>query len=159
MKIEYYHDSKYGNGAAAAEEFKQQMSAKGASVNIHAVKDTDANHIPPADLYVFSSPARMGSPTLTVTSFLKKLELLEGAKYAIFNTEAAPVPDKKTGKMPTTDERDKRQRVIHKMNAILQGKGLSLVAEGRVYVSGMKGPLEEGWQKKVAAFADKITIS
>jgi hypothetical protein len=23
-------------------------------------------------------------------------------------------------------------------------------------VAGMKGPLEEGWQKKVAAFADQI---
>ena len=46
--------------------------------------------------------------------------------------------------------------MIPKMNAILQGKGLSRMAEGKVYVTGVKGPLEEGWQKKVAAFADSI---
>ncbi len=157
MKIEYYHDSKYGNGAAAAEEFKYQMAAKGASVNIHAVKDSDAKQLPPADLYVFSSPARLGSPTSSVTSFLEELDLPEGTKYAIFTTESAPAPDKKTGKVPTDEELSKRQRVIARMNSILQGKGLSKVAEGKVHVIGIKGPLEEGWKKKVAAFADSIS--
>ena len=157
MKIEYYHDSKYGNGAAVAEEFKRHMSAKGSSVNIHAVKDTDAKQIPPADLYVFSYPARMGSPTSTVKSFLETIDLPKGTKYAVFTTAAAPVPDKKTGKMPTDEERSKKQRVIPKVNAILEGKGLSPVAEGTIYVNGVKGPLEEGWQKKVVSFADSIT--
>jgi len=30
------------------------------------------------------------------------------------------------------------------------------VAEGNVFVTGMKGPLEEGWQKKVETFAAQI---
>jgi hypothetical protein len=30
------------------------------------------------------------------------------------------------------------------------------VAEGAVWVTGIKGPLEEGWQRKVAAFADQV---
>ena len=60
--------------------------------------------------------------------------------------------------MPTEEERAKYQRVIPKMNGILQGKGLSKVAEGKVYVTGMKGPLEEGWQKKVEAFAAGIPV-
>jgi len=42
------------------------------------------------------------------------------------------------------------------MNEILQGKGLVKVAEGKVLVTGMKGPLEEGWQRKVEAFAALI---
>jgi len=158
MKIEYYHDSKYGNGVAVAEEFKQQISARGCSVSVHQVKDTKANKLPPADLYLFSSPARLGSPTWRVTRFLKKLNLPKGAKYAILTTEGAPVPDKKTGKMPTEEERGKWQRVIPKMNAILHGKGLSQVAEGKVYVTGMKGPLEEGWKKKVEAFVAGIPV-
>ena len=39
---------------------------------------------------------------------------------------------------------------------MLQAKGLKKVAEGAVFVTGIKGPLEEGWQQKVAAFADEI---
>ncbi len=42
------------------------------------------------------------------------------------------------------------------MNEVLQGKGLVEVAEDKVYVTGIKGPLEEGWQRKVSAFADRI---
>ena len=44
------------------------------------------------------------------------------------------------------------------MNEILQGKGLANVAEDKVMVTGLKGPLEEGWQKKVSAFADRIPV-
>ena len=39
MKIEYFHASKYGNGAKVAEEFSKQMSAKGVTVNIHLLPD------------------------------------------------------------------------------------------------------------------------
>ena len=42
------------------------------------------------------------------------------------------------------------------MNELLQAKGLTKVAEGAVLVTGIKGPLEEGWQTKVTAFADQI---
>jgi menaquinone-dependent protoporphyrinogen IX oxidase len=158
VKIEYYHDSKYGNGAAVAEEFKQQMAAREVAVDIHPIKDAKAKKVPPADLYLFSSPGRMGSPTWRVTRFLKAVKLPKGAKYAVLTTEGAPVPDKKTGRMPTEEERAKYQRIIPKMNAILQGKGLTKVAEGKVYVTGMKGPLEEGWQKKVEVFASQILV-
>jgi multimeric flavodoxin WrbA len=156
MNIEYFHDSKWGNGIAVADEFKKQMAGRKTAVTIHAMKDSNAKKLPGADLYVFSSPGRMGSPTWRVTRFLKGLKLPGGASYAVLTTEGAPVPDKKTGKMPTEEERAKWQRVIPKMNKILEGKGLVKVAEGSVYVTAMKGPLEEGWQKKVEAFAAQI---
>ena len=38
------------------------------------------------------------------------------------------------------------------MNEILQGKDLVRVAEEKVYVTRLKGPLEDGWQEKVNAF-------
>ncbi len=158
MKIEYFHASKYGNGAMVAEEFKKQMAAKEITVNVHHIRDASPKEMPPADLYLFSSPGRMGRPIGHMRRFLKKTRLPAGTKYAVLTTEAAPQPDKKTGRMPTEEERAKWQRVIPIMNEIIQEKGLVKVAEGKILVTGLKGPLEEGWQKKVEAFASQIPI-
>jgi len=158
MTIEYFHASKYGNGAKVAEEFKKLMAAGKIEVNVHHVREARPKEMPPADLYLFSSPGRMGKPIGRVRRFLKKVKLPPGTKYAVLTTEGAPQPDKKTGRMPTEEEQAKWQRVRPIMNEILQGKGLVNVAEGKVLVIGMKGPLEEGWQKKVEAFASQIPI-
>jgi hypothetical protein len=158
MKIEYFHASKYGNGAMAAEEFKKLMAAKEVAVNVHHIRDAGPKEMPPADLYLFSSPGRMGRPIGRMRRFLKKTRLPSGTRYAILTTEAAPQPDKKTGRMPTEEERARWQRVIPIMNEILQGKGLVKVAEVKVLVTGLKGPLEEGWQKKVEDFVSQIPI-
>ena len=158
MKIEYFHASKYGNGAMVAEEFKKQMAAKGVTVNVHHIRDARPKEMPPADLYLFSSPGRMGKPIGGMRRFLKKVKLPSGTKYAILTTEGAPRPDKKTGRMPTEEEQAKWQRVIPIMNEILQEKGLVKVAEGKILVTGLKGPLEEGWQKKVEAFASRFPV-
>ena len=93
MKIEYYHASKYGNGSAVAEEFKRQMSAKGVTINVHHVRDTKPKEIPPADLYVFSSPGRFGKPIGDMKNFLKKANLQPGTKYAAMVTELCPNPN------------------------------------------------------------------
>jgi hypothetical protein len=156
MKIEFVHASKYGNGAKVAAEFERQMAAKGAEVNVHHVREVSAKTLPPADLYVFSSPGRMGRPRGVVRRFLKQLALPPGTPYAILTTEAAPRPDKKTGRMPTEEELAKWQRVRPIMNEILQRKGLVLVAEDKIHVTGLKGPLEEGWQQKVQAFVARL---
>ena len=158
MKIEYFHASKYGNGAKVAEEFQKQLAAKGVTVNVHHVRDAKPKEILPADLYLFSSPGRMGKPIGSMRRFLKKAILPSGTKYAILTTEAAPQPDKKTGRMPTEEGQAKWHRIIPIMNEILQEKGLVKVADGKILVTGLKGPLEEGWQKKVEAFASQIPI-
>jgi len=156
MKIEYFHASKYGNGVMVADEFKKQMAAKGITVDVHHVKEASAKHMPEADLYLFSSPGRMGKPKGKIRRFLKKIKLPSGTKYAILTTEGAPQPDKKTGRVPTEEERAKWQRIIPIMNEILQEKGLVKVAEGKVLVTGIKGPLEEGWQTKVKEFSSRL---
>jgi len=156
MKIEYFHASKFGNGAMVAEEFKQLMSAKGIIVNVHHIRDARPKEITPADLYIFSSPGRIGKPIGGMRKFLKKAQLPSGARYAILTTEGAPQPNKKTGKMPTEEEIARYQRVRPIMNELLQTKGMKKVAEEKVLVTGMKGPLEEGWQKKVEIFAAQI---
>jgi flavodoxin len=158
MKIEYFHASKYGNGAMIAEEFKKRMAAKGVTVSVHHIRDARPKDMPPADLYLFSSPGRMGKPIGGMRRFLKKIQLPSGTKYAILTTEAAPQPDKKSGRMPTEEERAKWQRIRPIMNQILQEKGLVKVAEGKILVTGLKGPLEEVWKKKVEAFASQIPI-
>ena len=139
-----------------AEEFKNQMANRGIIVNIHHVRDAKPKEMPPADLYLFSSPGRMGKPKGNMRRFLKKAKLPTGTKYAILTTEGAPMPDKKTGQMPSEQELAKWHRIIPIMNEILQEKGLVKVAQAKVLVTGMKGPLEDGWQKKVAAFANQI---
>ncbi len=153
MKIELYHASKYGNGAMIAEEFKKVMEGKGVTVNVHHVKDVKPKEVPQADLYVFSSPGRIGKPIGGARKFLKKLQLPAGTRYALLTTEGKPMPDKKTGKMPTEEELARYQRVRPIMNEILSTKGYKKVAEEKIYITLMKGPPEEGWQKKVEAFA------
>ena len=157
MNIEYLHASKYGNGAMVAEEFSQQMAAKGVTVHVRHIRDARPSELPPADLYVFSSPARFGKPIGGMRRFLKKVELPAGTKYAILATEAAPHPDA-AGRVPSEQDLARWTRVRPIMNEILQRKGLAEVAEGRIQVTGVKGPLEDGWQDKVRAFVTRIPI-
>ncbi len=49
--------------------------------------------------------------------------------------------------------------VIPRMNEMLLAKGMKRVADAKVYVTGFKGPLEEGWQGKVEEFAKAILES
>jgi len=156
MKILYLHASVFGNGALVAEELKQHLSEKDVPVEVHHIREMDARRLPRADLYLFSSPGRMGRPIGGMRRFLKKTQLPGGTRYALLTTEGAPRPDKKTGRVPTEEESARWQKVRPTMNDILQGKGLVEVAEDKVYVTGMKGPLEDGWQRKVDGFADRL---
>ncbi len=155
MNIEYYHASRYGNGTKVAEEFKKVMSAKGVNVNLHHIRDIKPKDISPADLYLFSSPGRFGRPIGEMQRFLKKVQLPPGTKYAVMATEFSPQQDNKK-QISAEDETDTYQRVIPVMDELLQNKGLLKVAENKILVSGLKGPLEENWQRKVEAFASAI---
>jgi hypothetical protein len=156
MNIAYYHASKFGNGATVAAEFKKMMATRGITVTVQHIRDANPRDLPKADLYVFSSPGRLGKPKGNARRFLGKVSLEPGTRYAILTTQGAPKPDRKTGKLPTQEEQDRWERVIPIMNDLLQAKGLTKVAEEAVLVTGMKGPLEDGWQQKVEAFAAEI---
>ncbi len=157
MGIEYLHASKFGNGALVAAEFKKLMANNGVGVEVHHIRDVRPTELSPADLYVVSSPGRMGKPIGRMRRFLKKVQLPPGTRYAVLTTELAPKPDKKTGQVPSDEEQAKWQRVIPIMNEILEGKDLVKVAEDKIFVTGLKGPLERGWHKKVEAFVATIT--
>jgi hypothetical protein len=72
-------------------------------------------------------------------------------------TEAASHPDR-AGHVPSEQQLARWTRVRPIMNEILQGKGLVEVAEGKIKVTDVKGPLEEGWRHKVEAFAARIPV-
>jgi hypothetical protein len=158
MKIEYYHASRYGNGATVADEFKQQMSTKGVTVSVQHVREVKPDQIPRADLYVFSSPGRFGKPIGDMDHFLKKAKLPSGSKYAIMVTELCPKPEEVEERIPVDEKAGKCQRVISSINQLLQKKGLVNVAEGKIFVTGMKGPLENNWQKQVEILCAKILV-
>jgi menaquinone-dependent protoporphyrinogen IX oxidase len=157
MHIEYVHASKFGNGALVAEAFRRDMAARGIHVAVHHVNEVKRGTLQPADLYVFSSPGRMGKPISTMRRFLKKVALAPGARYALLTTEMAPKPDKKTGRMPSEEEICRFQRVRPVMHQLLQARGYVAVAEDVVHVTDMKGPLEDGWEHKVDAFAERVS--
>jgi len=159
MRIEIYHASKFGNGAKVAEELRRVLVLKGHEVNVHHIDDAKPKEIPPADFYIFGSPTRFGGPIGSMKRFLKKTQLPSGTKYAIFATHGDVVPDKKTGKMPTTDEINHMRRTIPIMDEILKEKGMVKITEKIFLVSAeeMKGHLIEGWQEKVVAFAAQIS--
>ena len=147
MTISYVHASKFGNGAAVAAEFRTRMAARGVAVDVHHIHDLKPAELPPAGLYVFSSPGRMGRPIGGMRRFLKKVRLPAGTPFAVLTTEMTP---------PSGSDPSSRQRVRPIMIEILEGKGLVRVADDAIHVTGLRGPLEDGWQEKVEAFADRI---
>ncbi|MDO9497786.1 MAG: hypothetical protein Q7J48_18935 [Nocardioides sp.] len=154
-RIEYIHASKFGNGAQVAQEFQRLMRGKGDFVEVRHVREAKPRAIPPADVYVFSSPGRLGRPIGSMRRFLRKASLPPGAKYAILTTEMAPTPDK-DGRMPTPEEMAKWHRMRQIMTDLLEAKHLTKVAETSVQVETMKGPLEEDWHQKVEDFANTV---
>lgn len=159
MRVEYYHASRFGNGASVAEEFRKQAEALGATVAVHHIREADPGDLPPADLYVFSSPGQWGKPIKKVRRFLTQLKLPPGTRCAILTTEIAPRPDKETGLLPSEEEKSKWQRVRPIMNELLHEAGLTTVAEDRILVTEIKGPLEDGWEAKVQRFANQALES
>jgi menaquinone-dependent protoporphyrinogen IX oxidase len=159
MNIEYFHASRFGNGARVAAEFARRMAARGVTVSVHHIRDARPEALPAADLYVFSSPGQWGKPIRRVRRFLSQIILPAGTPYALLTTEMGPPkPDKTTGRVPTEEEIAKYQRVRPIINELLQAAGLVRVAEEKVYVTGVKGPLEDGWQDKVEAFAARLPL-
>jgi hypothetical protein len=50
VKIEYLHESKFGNGATVAAEFQKLMAAKGVSVEVRHIRDVKPTELMPADV-------------------------------------------------------------------------------------------------------------
>ena len=49
--------------------------------------------------------------------------------------------------------------MIPVIDEMAREKGLVRVAEGKIFVTSIKGPLEPNWQQEVEAFAIRIPIT
>ena len=142
MKVFIAYESKYGNGKKMVDHLENALKGKGHDVQVSLARETKPNAVPQADLYIFHSPTHAGSPVGKVKKLLKKMEIPQkDAKYALTITSMDPNP-----------------KTLAKMDALVQPKGMTKVTNGlHVRVKGMKGPLEEGWEQKVEAFASELT--
>ncbi|HTG48758.1 MAG TPA: hypothetical protein VK646_13995 [Actinomycetota bacterium] len=159
MRIEYLHASRFGNGAEVAEEFRRLMANRGVEVHVHHVHAIDPRALPPADVYVFSSPGRMGGPIRAVRRLLRELTLPAGTRYALLSTELTDWPARQADGEVEPVEVSRYRNVRPYMHAVLREKGLVDVAEAVVHVKDVRGPLEDGWERIVASFADRILAS
>ena len=142
MKVCIAYESKYGNGKKMMDHLQDALKGKGHEVQVCSVREIKPQALPQADLYVFSSPTHVGGPTGKMKKFLKKMEISQkGAKYALSTTHMDP-----------------NSKTLEKMDALVQPKSMTKVTDGlQVKVAGMKGPLEEGWEQKVEAFASELS--
>jgi flavodoxin len=140
MKINIAYDSKYGNGKKCCEHLQNVLRARGNQTEIFNVRQTKPKQLPPADTYIFSSPTHIGGVPRKMKKFIKNLVPASGAKYTFIITYM-----------------DQNANTNEKMDALLQPKGMGRLTDGiMIKVEGMKGPLEDGFEKKLDQFAAKI---
>lgn len=155
MIVEYVHASKFGNGVAVAEKVRTLMADRGATVHVHHVKEVRPADMPSADLYLFSAPGRFGKPVRGMRRFLRKVTVPDGARCAILTTEGMPPAEGAQG--PSREEFERHQKVMPVMRDLVHEAGMVEVAATTVHVTGLKGPLEDGWETTVEAFVDELT--
>ena len=141
MKVCIIYESKYGNGKKCVEHLQNIISKKGHDVETSSIREIKSSSLPRADLYIFSTPTHIGSPPGKMKKFLKKLEITEeGTKYALMATCL-----------------DYKTKALQIMEGLLQPKGMTKVSDGiKIKVTGIKGPLETGYEEKLDAFAKEI---
>ncbi len=141
MKVCIAYESKYGNGKKCVEHLQSIISKKGHDAETSSIREIKPSSIPRADLYIFSTPTHIGGPPGKMKKFLKKLEITEeGTKYALMATCL-----------------DYKTKALQIMESLLQPKGMTKVSDGiKIKVTGIKGPLEDGYEEKLDIFAKEI---
>jgi flavorubredoxin len=138
MKVQIFYESKFGNGKKCVEYLGNVISAKGHDVVTNSIREVKPNSIRQSDLYIFSSPTRMGNAHGKMKKFLKKMDIPgEGKKYALIATYADP-----------------ETKALTTMEDLVKAKGLNKATDGiKIKVNGMKGPLEDSYEEKLDEFA------
>lgn len=145
-KISISYITKYGNNKEAMEHLSTLLRAKGHEVLLFDVSETGPEQVPLSDLYVFSSSTHIGGLPGKMNKFMNKFPHKSG-RYALSVTHMVEKsgPEKNSGK------------VLVIMADDLKEVGLTKAVDHlSLTVNGMKGPLEDGWQKKVETFAVSI---
>ena len=145
-RISISYLTKYGNNKTAMEQLGTLLKAKGHEVLLFDVEEKGPEQVPLSDLYVFSSSTHIGGLPGKMNKFMKKFPH-KGGRYALSVTHMV----EKTG-----SEKNSGKGVIA-MDDDLKEHGMTKAVDPlSLTVTGMKGPLEDGWQKKVETFAVAI---
>lgn len=144
MKINILYASWFGNGKKVVEELAGILSKKNHEVKVFSIMEKPAGIIPEADLYIFSAPTRKFDLPVNVKDFIGSfIPPKSQAHYALMTTYLDP-----------------RTIGLKKIETILNSKGMLKVANDfKVRSLGLKGPLKEGFSKRLADFADEIVKS
>jgi len=135
--------SKYGNGKKAMEYLAGLLSEKGNEVELFSVTESKPDKLPDSDLYVFSTSVHMGKPPGKMRKYVRNFD--GKGRYALVVTHVSE-PE---------GERFSPPRTIEMMNEMLQASGLTPICDTLlIRVKDMKGPLEDGWEEKIANLAE-----
>jgi flavodoxin len=141
MKINIFYSSWFGNGKKVVEELAKILIEKNQDVKLFSIMEKSADVFPEADLYIFSTPTRKFTLPSNVKDFISSfVPPKTQTRYALMTTYMDP-----------------RTIGLKKMEIILDSKGmLKAAGDFKVKVLGIKGPIEEGYGERLAAFADEI---
>jgi flavodoxin len=141
MDICIIYHSVFGNGTQCVNELSKILAEDNHSLQTYSIKEIKPREVPPAELYIFSAPTRIGNPIGKMKRFLKSMSVpSEGKQYALISTGG-----------------DDSREPLDKMAAILDKKGLTRLNEGlRIKVQGLKGPLEDEYKEKLQSFAEGL---
>ena len=138
MRICIVYLSRFGHNRRVAETLTSYFREKGFEVYTYSHSEIRRIAMLDARLYVFCSPTRFGKPASRMARYLWWVTIDEAdAWYGLITTHFKP-----------------KNTVIKRLSAILDRKGLRSVNEGlALKVSGVKGPLESGFEDKMKTFA------
>jgi len=141
MKVDIVYESKYGNGKKCVEHLQNIINKKGHDTKLFSIRDIKPDNLPQADFYIFSSPTHIGAPPQKMKKFLKNLEIQnKGVNYALMTTYLNP-----------------EAKTLQIMEELLQSTGMTKTTEGlKIKVTGMKGPPEKDYEKKIESFATDL---
>jgi len=123
------------------EKLAEILRKKRHEVTLYSLMEESAGAVPDAELYIFSSPTRKFSLPKNVRDYLGAfVPPRSGTRYALMTTYMDP-----------------RTIGLKKMQALLDSKGMLKAAEDcRIKALGLKGPLENGHDEMLLAFADRL---
>ena len=141
MKYVIFYWSRFGHNKKIANTLSEKLDKKG-ETKVVKVDQIDTVDIPEADLYVFSAPAEAFRVQRNMRTFMKKINDVEGKKFAVVNTHSM------------------KRNWLKSMEKILTKKNMMKVAsvdfqigkEGQKEGQGFIG----NWQEKLDEFADKL---
>jgi flavodoxin len=140
MKYAIVYWSRYGNGKRVVDYLAEKLRSKG-EVKIFKTDEINPSSMPEANLYIFSAPTEIFNIQRNMRKLMKKLEGMEGKKYAIINTHGM------------------KNSKLHKMEKILSKKKMVKIAEVDFKVgkdASTGNGLMDGWERKIEDFASKL---